>query len=114
MNSAKFPYTETESDTIRRKDGGVAPPINIFGLFQHPDYDSDLDSSTAQPEGGEGLLVGDDGENQELKIGGRTLVIRQHAYHQVCGPFSCIQHHASTNTISTNSTLQQIFDVHFL
>ena len=62
-----------------RKDGGVAPPIDLGGLFHIPD--SDDDENKVEEDNEEREFV-NKGENQILNIGKFQLTIRQFAWHQ--------------------------------
>lgn len=57
-----------------RKDGGVAPPINIGGLFATSD-----DSEDENDLDGE---FNNKGESQTINVGSKELLVRQFAWHQ--------------------------------
>jgi len=57
-----------------RKDGGVAPPINLGGLFATSDDSEDENASDSE--------FNNKGESQSITVGSRELLIRQFAWHQ--------------------------------
>ena len=57
-----------------RKDGGVAPPINLGGLFATSDDSEDENGSDSE--------FNNKGESQSITVGSRELLIRQFAWHQ--------------------------------
>lgn len=59
---------------VNRKDGGVAPPINLGGLFATSDDNGDESEDDSQ--------FNNKGESQILTVGSKQLLIRQFAWHQ--------------------------------
>ena len=59
---------------VNRKDGGVAPPINLGGLFATSDDSGDEFEDESQ--------FNNKGESQTLTVGSKQLLIRQFAWHQ--------------------------------
>lgn len=59
---------------VTRKDGGVAPPINIGGLFATSDDSSDEAEDASE--------FNNKGESQTITVGSKQLLVRQFAWHR--------------------------------
>lgn len=66
----------------RRKDGGVrAPQVNLSSLF--PSSDDELEGTETGNGSADGIgAEEEEGEIQELIIGGESLAIRQYSWHR--------------------------------